>query len=87
MTQRKGHAVWELAMGWKNCDLPCCIIEKARITFVIFFHPFVHPFVHPPVRPFVHLSANASTVSTGGICVKFDIDDFSESMSGHSTFG
>jgi hypothetical protein len=78
MTQRRGQAVWELAMGWKNRDLLCGMMAKC----VYYFRYFL-----PTFRPSVHFSTNVNTVSTAGIYVIFDIDDYCENMSGYSRFG
>jgi len=67
-----------MAMGWKNRDLPCCMMAIRAYYFRYFLLFF---------RPSVHLSPNASTISNRGIYVKFDIDDFCENMSGYSRFG
>ena len=66
-------------MGSKNRDLPCCVMANGAYYFRYFLLSFV--------RPSVHFFTNASTVSTGGIYVIFDIDDFCENMSGYFRFG
>jgi len=49
VTQRIVQAVRELAMGWKNRDLPCSMVLKSAYYFryfLLFFRPSVRPSFH-----------------------------------------